>query len=175
MDFFCFFLLGLHPRDMEVPKVGIEWKLQLPTYAAATAMPDSSRVCNLHHSSWQHHILNPLSKARDQTHILRILVNLLPLSHNENSNNGFLDNVKNLTDNSSQSRSPNLAKLSIKCEGSLRVFYTSKVSKKFTLLCSTGNYVQSLMMEHEDLRKKNAYVYVYLGHLAAKQKIDKTL
>ena len=26
-----------------------------------------SRICNLHHSSWQHWIFNPLSKARDQT------------------------------------------------------------------------------------------------------------
>ena len=29
-----------------------------------------SRVCNLYHSSWQHWILNPPSKARDQTSIL---------------------------------------------------------------------------------------------------------
>ena len=34
-------------------------------------MPDPSRICNLHHRSWQHQILNPLSKARDQTCILR--------------------------------------------------------------------------------------------------------
>ena len=32
----------------------------------ATAMPDPSRVCELHHSSWQHWILNPLSEARDE-------------------------------------------------------------------------------------------------------------
>ena len=28
------------------------------------------------------------------------------------------------------------------------------------LLCSTGNYVESLMMEHENVRKKNVYMYV---------------
>ena len=28
---------------------------------------DSSRVCNLHHSSWQRRILNPLSKVKDWT------------------------------------------------------------------------------------------------------------
>ena len=33
-------------------------------------MPDLSHACNLHHSSWQHQILNPLSEARDQTHNL---------------------------------------------------------------------------------------------------------
>ena len=34
-------------------------------------MADLSHICDLHHSSWQcHQILNPLSKARDQTHIL---------------------------------------------------------------------------------------------------------
>ena len=36
---------------------------QLPAYAAATAMLDLSHVCNLHHSSQQHWILNPLNKA----------------------------------------------------------------------------------------------------------------
>ena len=35
--------------------------------ARATATPDSSHICDLHHGSQQHRILNPLSKARDQT------------------------------------------------------------------------------------------------------------
>ena len=52
---------------MEVPRLGIELDLQLPAYATAKAMPDPSCVCNLHHSSWQCRILNPLCKARDQT------------------------------------------------------------------------------------------------------------
>ena len=30
------------------------------------------------------------------------------------------------------------------------------------LLCSTGNYVWSLMMEHDNVRKKNVYMYVYI-------------
>ena len=38
--------------------------------ATATAMPSLSHICNLQHSSWQHQTLNPLSKAKDQTHIL---------------------------------------------------------------------------------------------------------
>ena len=33
-------------------------------------MQDLSSICDLHHSSRQHQILNPLSKARDQTRIL---------------------------------------------------------------------------------------------------------
>ena len=36
----------------------------------ATATWDLSLVCDLHHSSWQHPILNPLSEARDRTHNL---------------------------------------------------------------------------------------------------------
>ena len=28
------------------------------------------------------------------------------------------------------------------------------------LLCSTGNYTYSLMMEHDNVRKKNVYMYV---------------
>ena len=55
---------------MEVPRLGIELELQLLAYTTATAMTDPSRVCDLHHSSRQHQILNPLSEARDQTRIL---------------------------------------------------------------------------------------------------------
>ena len=44
--------------------------MQLPAYTAATAMPDPSQVCDLHRSSWQPQILNPLSKAGDGTRIL---------------------------------------------------------------------------------------------------------
>ena len=52
---------------MEVPRLGVESELQMPTYATATAMKVPSSVCNLHHSSRQRQILNPLSKARDWT------------------------------------------------------------------------------------------------------------
>ena len=54
---------------MELPRLGIEWELQLLAYATATAMRDLSHICNLHHSLWQCRILNPLSKAMDLTHI----------------------------------------------------------------------------------------------------------
>ena len=57
---------------MEVPRLGVERELQLPAYTTATAMPDLSHVCDLHHSSGQHQILNPLSKARDQTRNLTV-------------------------------------------------------------------------------------------------------
>ena len=49
---------------MEVPGLGVESELQLPAYTTVTAMPDPSCVCNLHHNSWQHQILNPLSEVR---------------------------------------------------------------------------------------------------------------
>ena len=35
-------------------------------------MPDPSHVFDLHHSSWQCQILNPLSEARDWTHNLKV-------------------------------------------------------------------------------------------------------
>ena len=61
--FFIFtFLLFRH---MEVPRLGIKLELQLLAYATATATPDLNCVCDLHHSSWQCWILNPLSEARD--------------------------------------------------------------------------------------------------------------
>ena len=67
--FFCLFLsfvfLGLHLWHMEVPRLGFQSELLPLAYATATAMPDLSRICYLHHSSWQCRILNPLSDARD--------------------------------------------------------------------------------------------------------------
>ena len=62
---FCF--LGLHPWHMKVPRLGVELELQLLAYTTATAKPDLSLVYNLHHSSRQCQILNPLSEATDQT------------------------------------------------------------------------------------------------------------
>ena len=55
---------------MEVPRLGVELELQLPAYATATAMWDPSHICDLCHTLWQPQILNPLSEAKDGTHIL---------------------------------------------------------------------------------------------------------
>ena len=82
--FACFCFLEPHLQHMEVPRLGAESELQLPTYATATATQDPSQIYNLHHSSWPHWILNPLSKTRDQTCIL-MDTSPLPLSHNGNS------------------------------------------------------------------------------------------
>ena len=57
---------------MEVPRLGVELELHLPAYTTATAIPDPCGICNVHHSSWQHRILNPLSESRDQTHNLMV-------------------------------------------------------------------------------------------------------
>ena len=52
-------------QHMEVPRLGIESKLELPAYTRATATWDPSRICDLHHSSQQCQILNPPREARD--------------------------------------------------------------------------------------------------------------
>ena len=76
LSFFLFLVflpfLGPLPRHMEVPRLGHESELQLPTYAKATATRDPSCICNLHHGSRQHWILNPLSEARDWTRNLMV-------------------------------------------------------------------------------------------------------
>ena len=57
-------------RHMEVPRLGVEWELQLPAPTTATATLDLSLNCDLHHRSWQCWIPDPLWEARDWTHIL---------------------------------------------------------------------------------------------------------
>ena len=76
---------------MEVPRLGVEWELQLPAYTTATATQDPSRVCSLHHSSRQRRILNPRSKARDRTCNFMVPSRIhQPLSHDGNSSSVLL-------------------------------------------------------------------------------------
>ena len=56
--FLSFFFQGLHPRRMD-SRLGVESELQPPAYTTATTPPDLSRVCDLHHSSWQLWIPQP--------------------------------------------------------------------------------------------------------------------
>ena len=73
----CVFL-GLALRHMEVPRLGVQWELQLLATATATATTtqDPSHVCNLHDSLRQRRIFNQeifnQSKARDRTHNLMV-------------------------------------------------------------------------------------------------------
>ena len=66
---FCFFFRA-HPWHMEVPKLGVELELHLLGYTTATATWDPSSICNLHFSSQQHWVFNPLIQDRDWTCIL---------------------------------------------------------------------------------------------------------
>ena len=73
-DFFLFVfwgsfsvLLGPHPRQTEVPRLGVQSELWLLAYTTTTATPDPSLIYDLHHSPRQRQILNRLSKARDWT------------------------------------------------------------------------------------------------------------
>ena len=65
-------LLGSQPRHTEVSRLGVKSELQVLAYTRVTATQDPSYVCDLHHSSWQHRILNPLSKGRDQNSNLMV-------------------------------------------------------------------------------------------------------
>ena len=67
--FFFFFFFLPHSQHMEVPRLWVELELHLPAYTTATVMPDPSRVCDLHHSSWKCQILNTLCRVKDQTRI----------------------------------------------------------------------------------------------------------
>ena len=67
---FFFFFSGPHPQHMEVPSLGVKSALQLLAHTTAPLTWVPNNVYNLHHSSWQHQVLNPLIGARDRTSIL---------------------------------------------------------------------------------------------------------
>ena len=66
--FFSLLFFWATPRAYEVPGLGVESELQLPAYA--TAIAGSEPYLQIYRNSQQHWILNTVSKARDQTHIL---------------------------------------------------------------------------------------------------------
>ena len=67
---YLFCLVGLNPQQ----NVGSKARGLIGAIAAGLhhshSNTDPSCFCDLHHSSWQHRIADPLSKARDQTPIL---------------------------------------------------------------------------------------------------------
>ena len=83
---FFFALYGHAYKYIEVPGLGVESDVQSLAYTTATAMPDTSCICDPPCSLWQCQNLNPLSQARDQTCILMDTSWVLnPLSHSRNS------------------------------------------------------------------------------------------
>ena len=60
-----FLLFRAALQHIEVPKLGVKSKLQLPAYTTATATPDPSHDFDLRDSSQECWILNPLIEARD--------------------------------------------------------------------------------------------------------------
>ena len=55
---------------MEVPRLGVKSELHLLANSTPKGISDLSHVCNLHHSSWQCWVLNPLNETRNRTLIL---------------------------------------------------------------------------------------------------------
>ena len=64
---YLFMYLGPHLWHTEVPRLGVKLELWPPAYIIATTMWNPSPVCDLHHSSQQCWVLNPLSEARNRT------------------------------------------------------------------------------------------------------------
>ena len=80
------FILWAYLQHREVPRLGFESELPGASLHHSHSNARSEPCLYLHHSSWQHQILNPLSTARDKTCIFMgtsWVLNLL--SHNRNS------------------------------------------------------------------------------------------
>jgi len=68
---FFFFPQGHICGILEIPRLRAKLELYLPAHITATVTQYGSHMCDLHHSSWQCQILNPLSETRDRTHVLK--------------------------------------------------------------------------------------------------------
>ena len=95
---FCFFLLRPHLQHMEVPRLRVRLQLQPLAYATAIAMPVPSLICDLHHSSQQLQILNPLNKVRDETCVLTDGSQIcFLLNHDRNTQYHFLITLQKIS------------------------------------------------------------------------------
>ena len=95
---YFFFNLGPHLQHVEVPRLGVEEELQLPipAWPQQRRIPAESETYTAAHSNTRS--FNPLSKARNPTHILMgtsLAPN--PLSHNGNSSLIFKNPVVTLS------------------------------------------------------------------------------
>ena len=61
-SFFFFFFFRATPTTYGGSRLGVQQELQLLAYSTTTTTQDLSHVCDLHQSSRQRQILNPLSK-----------------------------------------------------------------------------------------------------------------
>ena len=64
LNCYLFIFLRVKVQHAEVPRLGVELELQLLADTTARATRDPSCICNIHHSSWQCQIFNPLNEAR---------------------------------------------------------------------------------------------------------------
>ena len=71
---FCFVLFFVFSRAAPMAHGGSQARGRIRAVAAGLhhglRTSDPSHIWDLHHSSWQHQTLNPLSEARDRTHVL---------------------------------------------------------------------------------------------------------
>ena len=77
ISFYVLVFLGLHPWHMEALRLRVELELQLLAYTTATATLDLSCIFDLCCSLGPREMLNPLSMAWGQTHILRDSIRFL--------------------------------------------------------------------------------------------------
>ena len=105
-SFFFFFFFRATPTHMEVPRLGVESSCSCQPTPQPHQFQDLSHVCILYPSSRQRRIHNPLSEARDQTHIFMDTSQvLLLLSHNGSSNYLFLFTAAPVACGNSRTRS----------------------------------------------------------------------
>ena len=71
---FFFFFFRAAPAAYGSSQARDQIRAIAPAYTKATATPDLSLICNLHHSSWPCRIFNPLSEAKIEPALSWILV-----------------------------------------------------------------------------------------------------
>ena len=129
---------------MEVPRLGFELELQLPTSTPATATPGQS---------W---ILNPLSEAKDRTHISGTLCWVLnPMSHNRNLR------IFHLNDSTGPMFCPGQSHVALRCMclgiNIHTLLYVKQIPNK-DLLSSTGNFAQYFVITYKGKESENVYI-----------------
>ena len=141
-------------------------------YATAIATPDLSCACDLHHSSWQHQILIPLSVARDQTQVLMDTSQICycwattgtPSSstfalRNLPKRNGNTHSHKDMYVNVHNSKRLEIIQTSISCAWTLE--YYSAVKRNKLLMHAANKGDTKNIMPSERCKRYSGWFHVY--------------
>ena len=162
--------MGLHLWHMDVPRLGVQWELQLPAYTTATATQDLSGICDLHHHSsgdaW-----SPTHRAMPgiepkSSWILVGFISAMPLREL------LIDYLVYTSKYLSLTQPPNL---SLPCFSALRVKHPVLLGRQKCSIYWFGWWLHRCIQLSKISQLLKSYILLYVNYISIKNKNIQTI